>query len=401
MEKNNTRSDLAKMIQKYLDGKASAKELEFLESYYGYFEKEEDMLDSLPENEKNLMQDHIEANILRSIKEKKDVKLRNIWPIRFYKPLIAASLLIMLGAGAYLFMKPMSNQIDKKEILTAADKVKATNGNSAILTLANGKQLILDQMQKGPIANDAGVSISKSEDGKLVYTIKDLSSSEHTEKLMYNTITTPNGNEYQVNLPDGTKVWLNAESTLKYPVVFAKDNRSVELDGEAYFEVTNSKNKPFLVNAKNTQVRVLGTHFNINAYKNDEMVKTTLLEGSVAVKKNSIEKILKPGEQSIIYNQSPDIRVKEVDLEEVLAWKRGYFIFNDEDIKTVMKTIARWYNIEVVYESEIKNEIFIGTVSRFDSIEKLLKTIELTGGVHFKIDSKPGNKNERRVTVMP
>lgn len=399
MEKNNTKSDLAVMIRKYLAGKASAKELEFLESYYGYFDKEEDMLTMLTEEERKLMQDDIEANILKIIKDKQHVKPGfNI--IRFYKPFVAASLLFIVGAGTYFFLKPKLKEAIKEEVIISAGNVKPTDGHSAILTLANGKQLILDQMEKGTIANDAGVSISKSEDGKLVYTINKTNAVPTTGNL-FNTVSTPNGNKYQVNLPDGTKVWLNAESTLKYPVVFGKYSRLVELNGEAYFEVAKLKSIPFIVKSKNMHVRVLGTHFNIKAYTNDEVIKTTLLEGSVAIKKSDTEKILKPGEQSLVYNDSQDIKVKEVDVEEVLAWKRGYFIFNDEDIRTVMKTIARWYNIEVVYEGEIKNEIFIGTVSRFDNIEKLLKTIELTGGVHFKIEPKAGNKGERRVIVMP
>lgn len=397
MQSYNSKKDLLAIIQKYLEGKSSQKEKEFLELYYGFFEREDDLLNKLSEEEMQSLQETMEANILRDINQsnKAQVKVRKISEA-FYKILAAASVLLIIGFVAFLYFN--SPDLKNDGGIARHQNNQPLSKDKAILTLADGTEVSLDDAQNGELAEESGAIIKKLVDGSITYFVKD--KQDKNQSLFYNTIATPNGSLYKINLPDETQVWLNAESSLKYPTSFNGKTRTVELIGEAYFEVAKNKNQPFIVKAKGAEVRVLGTQFNLSAYDNDDVVKTTLTEGSVLIKKNGVQKALKPGQQSVVDNASNNIEVKDVDVEEAMAWKNGYFIFNNEDIKTVMKMISRWYEIEVVYQGNIQNEVFIGTVSRFDNIEKLLKTIELTGGVTFKVENKPGKK-ERRVIVMP
>lgn len=210
---------------------------------------------------------------------------------------------------------------------------------------------------------------------------------------MYNTVSTPKGGEYQLTLPDGTKVWLNSMSTLKFPVVFAGNERKVELTGEAYFEVAKDKTKPFFVQAKDTKVQVLGTHFNISAFADETEVRTTLLEGSVKVDRGMKTIVLVPGQEASASDSKVGFTVREADLEKVMAWKNGYFVFRDEPLESLMKRISRWYNIEVDYKGDMGSNTFGGKFSKNSTLSELLRSLELTGTVKFKTQ-------ERRVTVM-
>jgi transmembrane sensor len=196
-----------------------------------------------------------------------------------------------------------------------------------------------------------------------------------------------------VVLPDGTHVWLNSASSLSYPVEFAGNERRVKLTGEAYFEVAKNKDKPFYVNSNNVQVRVLGTHFNISAYNDDDELKATLLEGSVQVSKNNSQSLLKPGQQAVINNGADMIRVSQANINEVMAWKNGYFIFNDDNIATILKKVSRWYDVDVEQRGNFEGQHFGGTFYRTKGIDELLKNLEKIGKVHFKITG-------RRVTAM-
>jgi ferric-dicitrate binding protein FerR (iron transport regulator) len=211
---------------------------------------------------------------------------------------------------------------------------------------------------------------------------------------LYNTISTPKGGQYQVTLSDGSKVWLNAASSLRFPATFSGKERKVELTGEGYFEVAHNKKMPFHVTVNDLDVEVLGTHFNINAYADESAIKTTLLEGSVKVVKGNETKIIEPGEQASVTTSEDEINVKQqVDLEQVVAWKNGIFQFERADIESVMRQISRWYDIDVDYHGRV-SEHFGGTISRDVNISDVLKMLEMTGGVNFKIDGK-------KVIVMP
>jgi len=272
----------------------------------------------------------------------------------------------------------------KKERVYYSDVMPG--GNKAILTLANGKKIALNDIKNGDLIKETGISISKAADGQLVYNIEGTDGNADDSKL--NTITTPNGGEWEIRLPDGSTVWLNAASSLKYPLNISKSKeRLVELTGEAYFEVKKDKEHPFIVKTDKQKLEVLGTHFNINSYADESVTKTTLFKGSVrvsAINDPSRFELLAPGEQSIL--SSTGINVKTVDVDEAIAWKNGYFMFNNERQETILKKIARWYNVQIEYvDPEAKDVMYYGTVSRFEKISKVLRKFEQTGEVRYDI----------------
>ena len=312
----------------------------------------------------------------------------------------AAVILITLGVSSWFYFNEGAQK--GSNTLQYANDVPP-GGNEAILTLADGSKISLTDADKGELLNTTGVRIVKTDDGQLVYTVNPTVSVKGTA-LSYNTITTPRGGQYQVNLPDGTKVWLNAGSSLKFPTVFTNlKERKVELSGEAYFEVAKNKQQPFKVlslaneSGRAQETEVLGTHFNINAYEDEIETKTTLLEGSVKVampenRNKKYDVILSPGQQAVLSNNT--FKTSIVDTEEIIAWKNGNFVFGNEGIESIMRKIARWYNVEVVYQGKITDNNFVGTVPRFGNISEALTILELTNTVHFKIEG-------RRITVMP
>ncbi|TCD11604.1 FecR family protein [Pedobacter frigidisoli] len=260
--------------------------------------------------------------------------------------------------------------------------------NKAILTLANGSKISLTDAANGNIANQEGVTISKTASGQLVYGISNVNEKGNQNKT--NTISTPNGGEWQLRLPDGTMVWLNAASSLTYPSTFAgSKHRRVELNGEAYFEVSKDKLHPFIVHTVKQDVEVLGTYFNINSYSDEDLTKTTLMEGRVRVTKNDNQKsqMLSPGMQSTISEK--EITVRTVDVEESIAWKKGYFMFINERQESILRKISRWYDVKIEYADEAaKDVVYYGTVSRFDKISKILEKFEHTGEVRFEIKGR-------------
>ncbi|MDQ0637382.1 transmembrane sensor [Pedobacter sp. W3I1] len=288
----------------------------------------------------------------------------------------AAVVFIVFSFTAYLSLHK------KKEHVFATDV--APGKNKAILTLADGKKISLSDAMNGDVAKEAGFSITKTADGQLVYNV---AGSENVKDTRLNTISTPNGGEWQVKLPDGSMVWLNAASSIQYSLnMGTAKQRLVKLDGEAYFEVAKNAAHPFIVETDKQSVEVLGTHFNINSYKDERVTKTTLLEGSVRVShKNTNEsEVLKPGEQSLVSVSGMD--VKEVNVDESIAWKNGYFMFDNERQESILRKVARWYNVEVEYaDVDAKNVMYYGTVSRFEKISKVLTKLEQTGQVRFDI----------------
>lgn len=286
---------------------------------------------------------------------------------------------------------------EKQKIRVTEVKDIEAGDNKAILTLGDGTKIILDDAQNGILANQGGNSILKTAEGELIYSFSNETSNQSTERkadnIIFNTIETPKGGKFQVILPDGSKVWLNAASSLRFPTAFSGSKRHVELKGEAYFEVAHDDSKVFEVNTRNQVVQVLGTHFNINAYSDEPTVNTTLLEGSVRVSdlRTNISQLLKPGEQSKLSERIEVINVKNTS--EAVAWKEGYFQFDEADIKTVMRQIERWYDVSVIYEGEVPNYRFGGEIERSLSLLQVLKILEKTK-VHFRLEG-------REVIVMP
>nr|WP_068890696.1 FecR family protein [Pedobacter panaciterrae] len=421
------------LIDKYLEGRASMEEEQMLLNYYGSFQHsrawDEKVLGVKEEIERRMLgriQDHV-----RKTRVKEPVRL---WP----RIAAAAAILLVAGAGLFFYTTyyvprhpELSRHLDdRRDLLNDIKPGK----NGATLTLANGEKIVLSDANNGELAKESDVTITKNADGELVYVISSGRSNENSLPAaeMMNTLTTARGETYQVRLPDGTSVWLNAASTLKYPASFvAHKNRRVELSGEGYFEVAKDKAHPFIVATDKQEVEVLGTHFNINSYADEPNTKTTLLEGSVRISAepsssdhattprhlessrhlddrrdllNSKNKeslpaarddgkgrdavTLKPNQQAILANNT-NITVKQVDPETAIAWKLGRFTYKNTPLDVVIRQISRWYDIDVNYTNDaLKNELFSGSVSRYDKVSRILNTIEFTGVVKFKLKGR-------------
>ncbi|WP_316823815.1 FecR family protein [Pedobacter miscanthi] len=368
------KAELISLTEKYIAGTASKEECLLLESWY-----DKQQL-TISEETDEYKQAEIGQRIFENINQQIN-QLEQKRPLRYlYRFAVAASLIAVLSFGWYLF----SQRADVKNINRSAAIIKP-GGNKAFLTLADGSKINLDQALNGTIAKQEGIQITKTADGQLIYTILDQKTSQSTA---YNTISTPAGGQYQVTLPDGTKVWLNALSSLKYPTSFTGKYRTVELTGEGYFEVAKNKNKPFKLKTAKQEISVLGTHFNVSAYADEDEIKTTLVEGGVAVKNFSplATGVLKPGQQAIFHDTG--FKVSNVDVEEYIAWKNGFFMFNNEDIKTAMQKLARWYDVEIEYVGDFDGIYFGGSFSKNNSLQQTLKILESTDKFKFKIEGR-------------
>lgn len=304
------------------------------------------------------------------------------WRRRLAPALAAASVIVIISAGLYFFNTETKN-VSLAQI--ASTEMIKPGGNNAVLTLSNGKRIVLNDAANGQLAKESGIVITKTADGQLVYTISGGGVANQDQQLV-NTIETPKGGQYQVNLPDGTKVWLNAVSSLRFPAKFSGRERKVELSGEGYFEVAHNSQMPFKVKTAHQEVEVLGTHFNVNSYADDAETMTTLLEGAVRIlTENAGKAVLKPGQQSVLGKNK--MVVETADIEAAVAWKNGEFRFNDEKLESIMHKVARWYNVEVIYQNEqLKTASFGGVITRFAKVSELLKMLELTKEVKFKIE---------------
>jgi len=298
--------------------------------------------------------------------------------LRFLPYAVAASVILVVGL---IVFKPFGgSKPDKKDSITTTPNDILPGGNKAILTLSDGKTIILDSAINGALTTQGNTSITKS-DGQLEY-----GNSTTTEELLFNTISTPKGGQYKLTLSDGSKVWLNAASSINYPVSFNGSERSVTITGEAYFEVAKDATKPFKVKVHDALIEVLGTHFNVNAYSNEPVIRTTLAEGSVRVSTKASNAILAPGQEAQL-NPQGEIKTIAANLEETLAWKDGQFLFKDAPIENIMRQVERWYDAEIVYENKPADHFNV-ELSRDVPVSKMLRFLELTNRVHFKIEKK-------------
>ncbi len=264
-----------------------------------------------------------------------------------------------------------------------SDDVKP-GGHTAVLTLADGTRILLDSTSNGFVSMQGNTKVMKQQGGVIAYNKEN---SGRTE-LSYNTMSTPAGGMYQLILSDGTKAWLNASSSIHFPIEFTTKERRVSITGEVYFEVAKNAGKPFIVTVnKLAEVKVLGTHFNLNAYDNENEIKTTLLEGSISISKGTNSETLTAGQQAQINKNGSIKKLNDVDLEEAVAWKNGKFIFNGTELQEVLRQAARWYNLEVVYEGKIPDDKFSGQVSRSVSLSNLLKWMQWSE-VYFKLEGR-------------
>ncbi len=304
---------------------------------------------------------------------KKKSRIHSFWPY-------AAAACILLFAGFYFESKhPATRKMEAFKQLEASDIMPGSN--RAVLILTNGDKIVLDSKKNGVVTSQDNVSIVKSDSGLVRYHVN--SPADYASHEQFNTLIVPEGGQFRIQLPDGTLVWLNASSSLKYPTAFQGETRKVELVGEGYFEVAKDASHPFFVNSGNNQVRVLGTHFNVNAYPENHLTIVTLAEGSIRLNGKTT---LKPGEAGIV-GQTGNISVETADLEAALAWKDGQFIFNGTPIKSVMQQISNWYSAKIIYQDNIADH-FNARIPRNVPVSKVLHLLEATGSVHFKVEDK-------------
>ncbi len=306
----------------------------------------------------------------------------------------AAAILLFIGFGVYFF------SLKDKVPETSSEIAKTTDvkpgGNKALLILADGSEIILDDSRNGTLVNQGNVVISKSADGHLVYDAS-RAVSENDRETAFNTISTPRGGQYQVVLPDGSKVWLNSASSIYFPTAFNGSERNVTITGEAYFEVVKNQGKAFSVLANGITVKVLGTHFNVMAYSDESSLKTTLLEGSVRVVSGRSATLIKPGQEAEVTNGN--ISVGSADTEEAMAWKNGYFYFKNTDIRSVMRQLSRWYDVDVEYKGAIPETVFSGKMYRNVNASKLLDILSYFK-VNFRVEESSSPAGKPKIVIL-
>ncbi|MDQ6763266.1 MAG: FecR domain-containing protein [Bacteroidota bacterium] len=366
-------------------------------------ESEHDELDSWVESSDDNMllfeeltdEKNIEANLAWMDKVKTEKSLKKIKekiefnPVRNKKASnrwiygIAASIILLVAAFA-IFRLTLNQKSAAPEVVKTPQPDIQPGGNKATLTLSNGKVVDLNNAKNGLLNSDNGTVINKSIDGEINY-INNTQANNNSGN--YNILSTPKGGQYKVQLADGSNVWLNAASSLRYPTAFTATERIVELTGEGYFEVAKNKDKPFIVKLTNeSEVKVLGTHFNVMSYEDEKAKEVTLLEGRVEIKRITNTLILKPGQQGQV--ASGEIKLStDVDTAQVTGWKNGQFIFHDADIQTIMNQVNRWYDVDIKYEAKV-NQQFNAVISRNEPVSRLLYLLEQTGQIHFKIENK-------------
>jgi transmembrane sensor len=375
------------IIDKYLSGKATKEELAILNEWYRSFNDSEVELEVSESLDEEVLGNRIRQRLLESVHQEQELKI--IKPRRRWYIPAAAVLLVLFGATWFLFFNNKKEhpvaKVEAKPALAKNDI--APGGNKAVLILADGSSVILDSTSNGVITKQGSIEVKKLSNGLLAYTVNGKQITENNAAF-YNTISTPRGGQYQVTLSDGTLVWLNAASSIRFPVIFSGTERKVEITGEAYFEVAKNAAMPFKVKTFSSEVEVLGTHFNVNAYDDEESVKTTLLEGKVKVSANNqLPRFLQPGQQAGINNQGNIAIINDADVEEVMAWKNGRFQYKSADVKTILRQISRWYDVDVEYRGNV-NLHFTGQLPRSVTASKVFEKLEMTGEVHFKIEGK-------------
>lgn len=384
-----------KLIDKYLRGKATPEEADFIEQYYQYLGHSADFTDTLSDTER----EELQRSMLDKIKGKMPgasdnpaSTTRNKWIGR----MTAAAAVVLIAVGAAIIFKATSTTNKTEESPTVAAPVSndvAPGGNRAMIRLEDGSRIFLDSSANGTISQQGSIQVVKLSDGEIVYKNLD----NNSARVSINTMITPRGGQYQLTLADGTKVWMNAASSITYPTAFTGNERKVVISGEVYFEVAplffkgNQGKVPFIVQVNSNagvggmEIQVLGTHFNVNTYGDNGTTTTTLLEGSVLIKKNSQTQMLKPGQQAAVQHT---IEVNDnVDTELVMAWKNGFFSFSNSSLEMVMKQLARWYDVEVVYENNKPDMKFWGSISMHSNLSQVLKILE-ESKVNFRIENK-------------
>jgi len=376
---------LSELIQKWLEERLSDEERTELEAWIAASEENKSLFNEvtndnwvLSELEKFGKYDgvKIKDKIIRDSSEHNIPKLRRIFP--WAKWAVAASIIITVGLGSYFLF---FNHTKQNEIVqTQEERFKSDvepGKYKAKLTLADGKTIILDSAAVGELVKQ-GKTVVSNKDGKLVYK----ANAHGNTEVLYNTLSTNRGESYSVVLADGSKVWLDAASSIRFPTAFTGNERKVEVTGQAYFDVVHNEKMPFKVMVNGTEIKDIGTEFNVNGYNDESNIKVTLVNGSIQIK----SKILRPGEQAQV-NAGEISLNKNVDLGEITAWKNGVFRFKSADVANVMRQLSRWYDVDIKYKAKIPEGHLTGIVSRNTTLVEVLKMLELNG-MEFSVEGK-------------
>lgn len=367
--------DAESLLIKFREGKCTDEELAFLEDWYNKF---------TPASRKTLTDLELSEDVFTIIKalDKKNFAQQNY--AGWKKIAVAACFLVALSIAMIFFIRrpgAVNNTI-------ATIPSMLPGGNKAILTLGNGLTINLNDRSNGKLATQGNTQITQVKRGVLTY-----QTGNSTGKVaVINKITTPAGGQYHLILEDGTQVFLNASSSITFPTSFIGRKRVVKITGEAYFEVAHNVQMPFEVESMGQTIKVLGTHFNVNAYSDEPSIKTTLLQGSVMISSNGGSNLLKPGQQASV--SKTGIMIASADVDQVVGWKNGDFVFNNEDLHTIMRQVARWYDVDVIYKGTGNGRRFFGTISRSKKLVEILAALEMNQNVHFKTEG-------RTIEVMP
>lgn len=374
------------VIENYLAGRATESEKQLVNDWYSSFDDEiveisrddDDIEEKIRMNIYHRLQTGVGPKAFMHDHRRKRVRL------------LAAAVFTgaVICTGIYLLAKnrPLKEPSVARTVTQKNDI--APGGDKATLTLADGTVVPLDSSAKGTLMQQGSAKLVFLDSGRLAYKAQ----GKNGPETLFNTVHTPRGGQYQLILADGSKVWLNASSSLRFPTAFNGSERNVVLTGEAYFEIAGNKDKPFHVTTGNMQVEVLGTAFNVMAYANETAIKTTLLEGRVSVSTNEAKTILKPGQQATLDSRTARIKVDRPEVEDAIAWKNGVFQFDGDDVGTVMRQLERWYDLEIVYEGKVPGWQFTGSIRRDVPLSKVLKMFEIND-LHFRAEG-------RKITVL-
>ncbi len=382
--KNDHFAGIETLILKYLKGTLTGQEKEILNAWRKELPENESLFADLT-NDQKLTE---EFKIFRGINQEKGSKklsmrivkggsTRVVRLLRLYWSAAASIVLLVVSYWAYRNLN-MPHQEAEVEVAAAVVDIPAPAASHAMITLSNGERIILDSVGKGVMARQGQVELIKSDDGGIEYRVK---KADAEGALSYNLLANPRGSKIvAITLSDGTRIWLNSESTLRYPAYFKGQERRVEITGEAYLEVAHNVKQPFVVVKQNTEVTVLGTRFNVNTYEEEPSLKITLLEGKVAVKHNDRSALLMPGQQAVIDRGEGRIEVMEdMDPGDAIAWLNGQFVMDGTRLTSLMNQISRWYNVEIAYTGKIPNKAFGGMINRDIPLSRMLEALRENG----------------------
>lgn len=384
MAQNNQQFDIRELADKWARGTLTAEEQAYLEKWYAGFNDEQVTLTGSRHQNSEALRTAMLARI-NAEAGRAETPVRTLWPLR--RIVAAASVLLFLSTGAYFLLHKQQPQP------TGQNQTQDIRpGSNKAILITHGKRISITDARNGLLAQQENISITKAADGKLVYQ----NTAGSHETMVYDTLVIPRGGQHELELADGSKVLLNADTRIRYPERFAANERRIELiSGEARFRVKHNAAIPFLVVTKGQVIKDIGTDFDVNAYDDEPVIKTTLVEGSVEITKGAQSRILKPGQQAISHADNP-LQVQTANIDQVTAWQNGKFYFEKTGLRELMRQVSRWYNIDVVYEGDVPDDAFTGQPSRKVNLSQMLKILEL-GDVHFKIEPGKGKSAGRLI----